>query len=165
QSNIGKERTEPGFRLDDAFKMLVALGPRNVGRTPGEQCPTRRRARQIAAPDLHDTGLARDGQKRRGEGLDGIRRSFLTELAKPWKLSPAQRIPIFGACVSPRDLDAVPNQAEAQRGVDVPPERRRSGDGFTITIAPHGKHAIGRAVSRPWSRGARDELVKSADGC
>src|ERR1700756_487395 len=53
QSNVGKERTEPAFGLDDAFEMLVALGSGNVGGSPGKQRPPRRRPRQVAAPDLY----------------------------------------------------------------------------------------------------------------
>jgi hypothetical protein len=39
QPNVGEKRAEPGFRLDDTLEMLVALGSRNIGGTPGEQCP------------------------------------------------------------------------------------------------------------------------------
>jgi putative ABC transport system substrate-binding protein len=60
--------------------------------------------------------------------------------------------------ISPRNFDAVPHQAEIQRWVEVPPERR-SGGGFT-SDSPHGKHAIGSAVGRPLSQSARYEPVK-----
>ena len=52
QSNVGKERTEPGFGLDDAFEMLVALGSGYVRGTPRKQCPAWRRPRQVATPNL-----------------------------------------------------------------------------------------------------------------
>src|SRR5882724_1275611 len=99
--------------------MLVTLGSGDVGGAPGKQCPARRRSRQITTPDLHDTGLARGGQKSRGQRLDRIGCYFLKQLAKPGKLSPPQRVPILGAFVSPRNLDAVVYQAEIQRRIDI----------------------------------------------
>src|SRR6516162_3938277 len=88
QSDVGKERPEPGLGLYYAFEMLVALVSWDVGGAPGQQCPARRRSRQIAAPDLHDTGLARDDKKRGGQRLHPIRCHLLEELAEPGKLSP-----------------------------------------------------------------------------
>src|SRR5438270_2008393 len=143
--------------------MLVALGSWNVGGSPRKQRPTRCRPRQIAAPDLYDAGLARDDQKRRGQRLDRIGCYFLEQLTKPRKLGPPQRVPILGTFVRPRDLDAIPHQAEIQRRIDIPPERRGGRQGFAIAIAPGRKHAIRRAVGPPRDRSIGDEPVKSTD--
>ena len=68
-------------------------------------------------------------------------------------------------CVSSRNLDAIPHQAEIHRRIDIPPECRGRREGFAIPIPPGRKHTIGGAIGRPRHRGFSDKPVKSADDC
>src|SRR5207302_6465133 len=87
QPHIGEERTKPRVGFEDAFKMLVPLRSGNVGRTAGKQRPSRRRSRQISAPNLDNTRHSGLGEERRRERLDRIRSRFLEQLSKPGELS------------------------------------------------------------------------------
>jgi hypothetical protein len=55
-------------------------------------------------------------------------------------------------CVSSRNLDAIPHQAEIHRRIDIPPECRGRREGFAIPIPPGRKHTIGGAIGRPRHR-------------
>src|SRR5215469_15696769 len=143
--------------------MLITLSSWDVGGAPGKQCPARRRSSQVAAPDLHDAGLARNDQKRRRQRLNRIGCELLKQLSKPGKLSPPQRVPVPGAFVSPRYLNAVPYQREIQWRIYIPTERRGRCEGFAIPISPGREHTIRGAIGRPRQRSVGDESVKPAD--
>src|SRR5215469_11422665 len=63
QPDVGKQRPEPVAGFDNALENLVVCGRRNVGEPAREEGPARCRLREIAAPDLDDTGLPRRRQK------------------------------------------------------------------------------------------------------
>src|SRR5581483_4146583 len=163
QPDIGEQRAEPGVGLDDALEMVVALVLGDVGGAAQQQRPSRRGPRQVAAPDPHHAGLARRDQERRRQRLYRAGRGILEEVADPRILRSAQRIPPVRPLIGPGGLDPVPDEAETERRIDVPAERRGARQRLAIAVAAHREHAVRRAVGPARGRSVRDEPVEPAD--
>src|SRR5581483_1614585 len=83
---------------------------------------------------------------------------------KAGKLGAPQGVPPLRTLIGPGDFRAVPDQAEVERGVQIPSEGRGAGDRLAIPVGESRQRAVRRAVGAPRLRGARDEAVKPAYG-
>src|SRR5665213_889817 len=161
QLNVDEERSEPAIGVDHPLEMLVILGDRDVCRASRKERPARRGSRQVTAPDLDHSRLARCGEAERGARLGLLRRGLRELPAKPRILSAAQGLPTFGTLVGPISDVTLKAQAEVHRREEIPAEARGTAERLAITVSAHAHHAVGGVVGAPRLRSFREKPVET----